>query len=139
ESGDDRMIEIVTSNLGFLNLVEGRYDDAQALLADAYDRALRLGRPAGTAVVLENLAFLALSRDDAGAARRYVRECLELFAPLHSDAALFETLLLAAVIVDRDDPRRGIRLHSAGRALAAERGYELSAPELELADEALGR
>jgi predicted ATPase len=139
ESGDDRMTEIVTSNLGFLAVIEGRYDDAQALFDEAYDRARRLGRPAGTALVLENLALLALLRDDAAAARRYVRESLELFAPLHSDAGLFETLLLAAAAIDRADPRRGIRLHSAGRALAAERGYELSAPELELAEKALAR
>jgi predicted ATPase len=136
-AGNDLVIEIVTSNLGFLALIEGRYDDAQTFLDEAYDRARRLGRPGGTALVLENLALLALSRDDVAAARRYLRECLELYAPLHSDAGLFESLLLAAVVLGRDEPRRGIRLHSAGRALAAERGYELSAPELRLADDAL--
>ena len=137
--GNDLMTEIVTSNLGFLALVDGRYDDAQAFLDEAYDRARQLGRPGGTALVLENLALLALLRDDPAAARRHLRECLELFAPLHSDAGLFESLLLAAVVVGRDEPRRGIRLDSAGRALAAERGYEVSTPELELADEALAR
>jgi hypothetical protein len=58
---------------------------------------------------------------------------------MQADAALFETLLLAAIVVARDDPRRGVALQSAGRALAAARGYEISAKELELADEALAR
>jgi len=139
DSGNDRVTEIVTSNLGFLALVEGRYEEAQALLEEAYDLARRVAGPAGVVVVLENLTLLALLGDEFDAAQRHVRECLELLRSSHSDAALFEVLLLTATVVGRFDPGSAVRLHSAGRALAAERGYELSATELELADKALAR
>ncbi len=139
DSGNDRATEIVTTNLGFLALTEGRYDDAQTLLEEALDLARRSGRRGSGTVALENLALLALLRGDFDTARRRVRECLETFRTLHVDVALFEVLLLAAVVVGRADPRRGIRLHSAGRSLAAGRGYELSAAELELAEKALAR
>jgi predicted ATPase len=137
ESGNRVVAEIVTSNLGFLAITEGRYDDAQGLLEKAYELAQRLRRQGGTTIVLENLALLGLLRRDFEAARRSVRECLEEFRTVPADVGLFEALVLAAAVVARHDPGRGVQLHSAGCALASDRGYEISATELALAEEAL--
>ena len=135
DSGNERATEIVTSNLGFLALLEGRYDDARALLETAYELARR--RPGTATAALENLALLALLERDLDGARRLVRESLEQFRTLQADAVLLELLLLAGAVVARDNPRRAVRIHSAGRALASARGYELSAKEVEVAEEAL--
>ena len=138
QSGNARTTEVVTSNLGFLALIERRYDDAEKLLEEAYDMSRAAGEQ-NTREALVNLALLALSRDDADAAREWLRECLTVFQSGHSDVGLFEALVLAATHVGRGHPRVSVRLHSAGRTLAAGRGYEISALELERADEALER
>jgi predicted ATPase/Tfp pilus assembly protein PilF len=134
-SGNERATEIVTSNLGFLAVLEGRYDEARALLEEAHD--LGRGRPGTATVALQNLALLGVLQGDFDGARQRLRECLAHFRTMQADAALFETLLVAAIVVARDDPGGGVALQSAGRALAAARGYEISAKELELADDAL--
>jgi tetratricopeptide (TPR) repeat protein len=136
-TGNERLIETVTMNLGYVAVVEGRYEDAEAWLQEAYDLAQRAPGSDGAALALENLALSALLRNDLANARERVRECLEAFRSLHSDVGLFETILLAAALVGHEDPRPAVRLQSAARGLAARRGYEISSTELELAEEAL--
>jgi predicted ATPase/Tfp pilus assembly protein PilF len=135
--GSDRLTEIVITNLGYLAVVEGRYDDAEALLDEAYELARRDPDGDRGAITLENLALLELLRGDPVSARERLRQCLEAFRSLPSDAGLLEAILLAGVVAGRDDQRRNARLQSAARSLAAGRGYELSTTELAVTDPAL--
>jgi tetratricopeptide (TPR) repeat protein len=138
EERAERAIAMITANLGFLALVEGRDDDAEALLQQAAEADLRTGGPSALASTLVNLTLLSLRRDDVATAAEQIAESLALFHSTQVESSLYEALLLGAVVVGlRDDPATSVRLHAAARALADARGYELSTLELELADTAL--
>jgi hypothetical protein len=138
ESGNERATSMVIANLGFLALCEGRDDDAEGLLLEALELDRRAGAPTPIAQSLANLALLSLLRDDTTAAAQQLAESLALFRSVNAEAGLFEALLLAAVVGGRRaDAATCVCLSAAGRALAEARGYELSALELEVADEAL--
>jgi hypothetical protein len=69
-----------------------------------------------------------------------VAESLRLFRSAGTESGIYEALLLAAVAIEhRGDPQTSLQLHAAVRTQASARTYELSAGELEVADEGLAR
>jgi predicted ATPase/class 3 adenylate cyclase len=133
-----RAVSIVTGNLGYLAIVDGRDDEAEALLMEALELERDGAGIAGVADALINLALLSLRRGDVARAAESVAEAVQRLHSVASEVGLFEGLLLAAVAIGRSvDPRIGVRLQAATRFLAAERTYKPSAGELELADAAL--
>jgi hypothetical protein len=140
ESADERAVAIITGNLGYLALVEGREEDAEALLTTALELERAGGRPAGAAETVVNLALLALRRGDVTAAAERVAESLNLFRTAGTESGMYEALLLAAVAIERrGDLRTSLQLQASVRTHASARAYDLSAGEVELADEGLAR
>ena len=140
EEDDERLVALVTGNLGYLAILEGREDDAEALLTRALELERAADRPAGVAETLVNLALLAVRRGDHRSASRSTEESLRLLRDLGKESAIYEALLLAAVAIERrGDPQTSVQLHAATRTLASQRAYDLSAGELEVADQGLAR
>jgi hypothetical protein len=87
-----------------------------------------------------NLALLALRRGDVTAAAERVAESLNLFRTAGTESGMYEALLLAAVAIERrGDLRTSLQLQASVRTHASARAYDLSAGEVELADEGLAR
>jgi hypothetical protein len=82
----------------------------------------------------------ALRRGDVTAAAERVVESLNLFRTAGTESGMYEALLLAAVAIERrGDVRTSLQLQASVRTHASSRAYELSAGEVELADEGLAR
>ncbi|MEN3312284.1 MAG: hypothetical protein V7645_1613 [Actinomycetota bacterium] len=140
DAADERAVAIITGNLGYLALVEGREEDAETLLTTALELERAGGRPAGAGETVVNLALLALRRGDVTAAAERVAESLNLFRTAGTESGMYEALLLAAVAIERrGDLRTSLQLQASVRTHASARAYELSAGEVELADEGLAR
>ena len=104
-------IGLCLNNLGFLDLLRGRPEEARPLLAESAERRRRLGDMRGLASTLINQASLAMGAGDVDSAYPLCLESLRLLdrwglSPLTAD--LLEDL--AAILANREQPQLAARI-----------------------------
>src|SRR5262249_44667633 len=123
ELQDERLRADCTLQLGQVALVEGRLDEADALLRESAAVLSSIGLLDREAIALQSLARLYLRQariDDAEAALRQSMAAVRQFALARHSIPMLEAL--AAIAADRGDHVRAARLAGAAEGLLARVG-----------------
>ncbi|MBO0885087.1 MAG: tetratricopeptide repeat protein, partial [Mycobacterium sp.] len=122
EVGDQGGVGLALAALTALSVVAGRLDDAEDYAEEHLALARRIGDQRSTAQVHEDLAVVALSRDDHDRAAELLGAALVMSTEVGHMELVAHVVKDLAVVAAHQEPAHAARLFGAGEALREEVG-----------------
>jgi hypothetical protein len=128
----------VQLNLGVLELIEGRFVQAEQWLWTCHSRAEQRALPRLQGIALIALGAVAVLSSDEPAAAARLRDGLELLPRVQETTfVLYGLLGCATLAILRGEPFRAAALYGAGTSLAQRQGLTFTLPLLQIVERRL--